>query len=161
MEHLENDLEVLKELHRVLSYHGVIVVTTPNKNFPFFWDPVNKILEIFFNKHIQKGFWAGIWTNHLRLYYPSEAEKILEEAGFEIINRESLTRLCLPFNKNLLYGGKLPRNISESFLNNIKKNKKPLIIILMLYIVNLIDKMNSNFTWKNIGVNVFIKAKKV
>lgn len=57
LEHLKNDKKALVELHRVLKPKGKLIVTVPNYNFPFLWDPLNWVLMHFFNKHINKNIW--------------------------------------------------------------------------------------------------------
>ncbi len=70
LEHLLDDGRALLELRRVLKKNGILIITVPNKNFPFFWDPLNWILMHFFKTHINKNIWwlAGICADHERLY---------------------------------------------------------------------------------------------
>ena len=82
LEHVAEDSKALQEIKRVLRKNGLLVITVPNHNYPFLWDPVNKILEFLCKKHIRKGFWAGIWRQHLRLYNFSEITNLLEKTGF-------------------------------------------------------------------------------
>ena len=159
-EHLPKESRVFDELLRVLKPNGYILITVPNHNYPIFWDPVNWVLEHIFNTHVSKGFWAGIWTNHIRLYYPDELINKLTGSGFVINKQRSLTLLCLPFNKNLLYGGKLPPSVSKKFIQQIQSTQKPFWIQVLLFFVNVNDKLNQIFQTKDIGVSLFVKAYK-
>src|SRR4030042_6405078 len=166
LEHLPDDLKGLREAKRVLKRGGKLVVSVPNHNYPFLWDPVNWIIENFFGTHIKKGFWAGIWNQHLRLYKPKEIKIIIEKAGFEIKNIESLTFWCLPFNHNLiylaarqLYGNKLSKNLTQSISKyQISEVKKSLVISFAFWIINLIDKLNDIYTPKRNGVGILIES---
>jgi len=68
LEHIDRDVDGLREVYRVLKPGGVMAITVPNANYPFWWDPINKSLETVFHTHISKGPLAGIWANHVRLY---------------------------------------------------------------------------------------------
>ncbi|MYE26370.1 MAG: class I SAM-dependent methyltransferase [Chloroflexi bacterium] len=104
IEHIDDDIRGLKEAYRVLKPGGVLVVTVPNANYPFWWDPINKTLERLLNRHIQRGPLAGIWANHVRLYTAGELRASVEEAGFEVEEERAMTRHCFPFSHNLVYG---------------------------------------------------------
>lgn len=104
LEHIDNDARGLKEAYRVLKPGGVLAVTVPNANYPFWWDPINKVMEGLFNRHIQRGPLAGIWANHVRLYTPGELRAAVEEAGFVVEEERSMTHHCFPFIHNLVYG---------------------------------------------------------
>ena len=71
-EHLPDDVKGLKEVKRLLKKAGILILTVPNHNYPFFWDPLNWTLEHFWGTHIKSGFWSGLWNQHLRLYKPDE-----------------------------------------------------------------------------------------
>ncbi len=167
-EHLPDDVKGLKEVKRVLRKRGTLVITVPNANYPFFWDPVNWVLEHFFSTHIKTGFWAGIWNQHLRLYKPEEIERVVKKAGFKVEKIESLTWWCLPFNHNLLhfaarklYGGSMSRNLAQAVSKyEIRKKRKPFIIEFAFKIVNLVDRLNDLWQLKERGVGIFIKAEK-
>jgi ubiquinone/menaquinone biosynthesis C-methylase UbiE len=159
-EHLPDDKGGLSEVYRVLKRGGRFCFTVPNKNYPFLWDPVNWVSEHFFSRHIKEGFWAGIWSNHLRLYSPSEARKLLEQAGFRIEKVESLTWWAIPFNHNLLYGGKLERLPSGLSNYLAKQMEESRFNNFALRVLNFNDKLNDLIKTRNVGVGVFIKAVK-
>ena len=104
LEHIDDDARGLKEAYRVLKPGGVLAVTVPNANYPFWWDPINKILEWLLDRHIQHGPLAGIWANHVRLYAPGELRAAVEDAGFQVEEERALTHHCFPFIHNLVYG---------------------------------------------------------
>lgn len=104
LEHVERDVEALAELRRVLKPGGVLLITVPHADYPFWWDPINKTLERLFKTHIGRGPLAGIWANHVRLYTPAQLRAAALEAGFRVEAERAFTHHCFPFVHNLLYG---------------------------------------------------------
>ena len=84
LEHVADDVAVLRECLRVLQPGGVIAITVPHANYPFAWDPINKSLEKLFGTKVRRGPLAGIWANHLRLYTPAQLRARVLQAGFQI-----------------------------------------------------------------------------
>lgn len=114
LEHLETPGLALAEAYRVLSADGILIVTVPNEDYPFFWDPINFVLEQAFGKPIRHGSLAGIWANHVRLYNQHTLKAEIQAAQFEVADIFTHTSHCFPFIHNLVYGlGKplLERNI--------------------------------------------------
>ncbi len=165
LEHLEDDQKALKEIFRILKHQGILVISTPSICYPFLWDPINWILQHFFGMHIEKGFFSGIWNQHIRLYELGDLERKFKEAGFKVETGKELTYWCLPFNHyivnlvaRLLYDIKISSHIADS-LSKFKGSKKPFIFNLCFRLVNLLDVLNESFPQKH-GVNVFIKGIK-
>ena len=165
IEHVNDEKAVLREVFRVLKKGGILTLTTCNIDYPFFWDPINWILQHLFKVHIKSGFWAGIWNQHTRLYKDERIEKLIKDAGFEIEQNESLTSWCLPFNHyivnfiaKLFYSNKLPKNLASS-MNKFKNYKQPWPVKFIFNFVNLFDRLNDLFPLKG-GVSIFIKAVK-
>lgn len=165
LEHLENDQRVLEEVLRILKPGGILVVSTPSINYPFFWDPINWLLYHLFSSHIKNGFFSGIWSGHLRLYDLESLKKKFEKVGFKVEIAEELTFWCLPFNHylvnaaaRLLYDVKISPKIADK-ISKFKQARKPLIIDIAFRFVNWIDKINALLPQKS-GVNIFIKAVK-
>jgi len=165
IEHVEDERRVLSEAFRVIKPKGVFILTTCNINYPFFWDPVNFILQHFFNTHIEKGFWAGIWNQHIRLYKINDLEKLVINSKFKIETLEYLTRWCIPFNHyivnfiaRLFYQGSLPSSLSKG-MNKFKKEEGSTLIKSAFWLVNTYDHLNDIYPGHN-GVSIFIKARR-
>jgi SAM-dependent methyltransferase len=122
LEHVDDDVRALQSVARVLRPGGLIAITVPNANYPFWWDPINKTLEALFKTHIQHGLLAGIWANHVRLYTRDRLCKAVSGAGLEIADERSFTHRCFPFIHNIVYGfgktvleaGLLPADIAAA-----------------------------------------------
>jgi SAM-dependent methyltransferase len=108
LEHIDDDVAGLKEALRVLKPGGVVAITVPNANYPFWWDPINKTLETLFNTHIQHGPFAGLWANHVRLYTRDQLRTAAANAGFDVEEERNFTHYSFPFIHNLVYGFGMP-----------------------------------------------------
>jgi len=104
LEHVPDDVRSLREVARVLKPGGLIAITVPHANYPFWWDPINKTLETLFNTHIQRGLFAGLWANHVRLYTKVQLRQAIHSAGLEVVAERAFTHHSFPFIHNLVYG---------------------------------------------------------
>lgn len=165
LEHLVNEKKALLELKRVLKPKGVIILTVPNYDFPFFWDPINWVLMHFFNTHINKNRWwlAGIWAGHERLYKEEEIKKKVLDVGFRIIASEKVVHFCIPFTHFILYG--IGKNLVEKLHMNsfnrfsFNQTNKFSIVSLFFRLPQLFErKKNSK---KPSSVNILLKLKHV
>ncbi len=172
LEHVDDDVAGLKEALRVLKPGGVVAVTVPHANYPFWWDPINKSLETLFNTHIQHGPFAGIWANHVRLYTMEQLREALLGAGFLIEEERSFTHSSFPFIHNLVYGfgkpileaGLLPGDMETAanrltFDDNDGSPWNPINIGLRVF--NFFDRKNTmNEPVGRSTVNLAIKGRK-
>jgi ubiquinone/menaquinone biosynthesis C-methylase UbiE len=168
LEHLPDDLKGLKEMNRVIKKGGTLCITVPHWNYPFFWDPINYILQRSFNTHIKSGFWSGVWNFHVRLYDIDELKKVVKKAGFKIERVECLTHFGLPFNHYITNIGfrlrtspKLSQEVRDS-LSKFHPEGKITLYSTILEIINFLDKRNNKkFSEKTSTVGIFLKAKKI
>jgi SAM-dependent methyltransferase len=172
LEHVDDDVRGLKEVYRVLKPGGVVAITVPHANYPFWWDPINKTLETVFNTHIQNGPLAGIWANHVRLYTRELLRQAVVDAGFIVEEERSFTHYSFPFIHNLVYGlgkpllesGALPESMANAAdRTKFDKNDGSLLnpINLGLAVFNWFDRPNvMNEPPERSTVNLCIKGRK-
>jgi len=172
LEHIPDDEGVLKEIRRVLKRGGKAIISVPNKNYPFFWDPLNYILEHFFHTHIPSHIWwlAGIWADHERLYTEEELlGKLgrvggLGKSGFTIDKIWRSTAYCLPFSHFLLYG--IGKNLVErgwvgKDINRFDFESPPSVLTKIIrFPFMLFDKLNSITTNEKICQNIIVMLQK-
>ena len=163
LEHLSDDKKALLEVERVLKPSGFLIITVPNYNFPFLWDPLNWILMRFFNTHINKDLWwlAGIWADHERLYTTDEIINVVKK-HFKILEMRQFISWCWPFSHFLLYG--IGKNLVENLgfsqfsrFNFKKKSSSSLLAKLIALPTDFLDKKLQNIN----STNIAIVAKKI
>jgi len=153
LEHIDDDVAGLKEIYRVLKPGGVVAITVPNANYPFWWDPINKTLEALFKMHIRRGTFAGIWANHVRLYRHDQLHDAVLAAGFILEEERAFTHDCFPFIHNLVYGfgkpllesGLMPEALANAAdRTTFDKNDGSLLnpINLGIKVLNFFDRNN-------------------
>lgn len=173
LEHLDKDLEALKEIYRVLKPGGIVGLTVPNENYPFLWDPLNWTREHLGLSHFnpKNTILGGVWSlDHKRLYSVGTIRKLSEEVGFQVLSAEALTHYCFPFNYHILRLGKLlysglpvpetVRQAMEKFewkKENQNKNKLGLVKAIFS-IFKWIDSENDRHSGLN-GSSVSISLK--
>jgi hypothetical protein len=137
-----------------------MLISVPNQNFPFLWDPLNWVLMKFFNTHIHKDIWwlAGIWADHERLYTRKTLKDTVMKAKLHIEKVDMVTSSCWPFSHFLLYG--IGKNIVERLganqFDRFNFKPKPLSR-LIAWIMRLPTEIRKD---KNISVNIFMKLTK-
>lgn len=172
LEHIDDDVRGLREVWRVLKPGGVVAITVPHANYPFWWDPINKTLEATIRRPIRKGPLAGIWANHVRLYTMEQLRGAALQAGFIVEEERSFTHYSFPFIHNIVYGlgkpllesGALPDTMAKAAdRTTFDENRGSLLnpINLGLAIFNFFDRPNTmNEPPGRSTVNLALKARK-
>lgn len=166
LEHLTHDGRGLREAYRVLKPTGAIIVSVPHANYPFFWDPINWVMERTLGSHVQKGFWAGIWNQHRRLYTSERLISKLKKSRFREIETSIFTSYCLPFNHYLLNlfarflvgrrGSRVERYISK--FN--PRSQNGMLSLNPFWLIFQLDRLNNTDAKSKVGVSLVVAAKK-
>ena len=173
LEHLTDDSAGLRQIYRILKPGGILSISVPHTNYPFWWDPINRIWTGLGGRPFRSGPIVGIWSNHVRLYLPDQLVKVVKESGFQIEILEETTHFSFPFIHFLVYGiGKplLERNLlpgglvksADRFKGEQSSDSLLNPVHLGLAVFRTIDQLNerSAVAKKNSFVNVLIKARK-
>jgi len=174
LEHIPDEAAAVAELWRILRPRGGCVLSVPNENYPFWWDPVNKVLEKTLHRHFPSHIWwlAGMWADHVRLYSPASIRGALTAGGFIVEEVSTFTHYCLPFHQLLVYGigknllqrGLLPASIARSAdrfrsRENDRSALNPMNMVLRL--LRWVDRRNDGLTDPSLSYHgIAVRARK-
>lgn len=173
LEHLAEDRQALREVWRTLKPGGILALSVPHANYPFFWDPINRIIEALGMRPIRNaGPITGLWSNHWRLYRPSDLHDVITSAGFQIEAMEEQTHYAFPLIHFIVYSiGKplieknlLPdklRNSADRFRGERNSGSMFNPINLGVALFRLADQRNEHLHGdERTFVSIVVKARK-
>jgi glycosyltransferase involved in cell wall biosynthesis/ubiquinone/menaquinone biosynthesis C-methylase UbiE len=173
LEHLADDRGALREVFRVLKPGGILALSVPHANYPFWWDPINKTIEALGGRPIQSpGPITGLWSNHWRLYRPETLRDVVSGAGFSVEALEEQTHYAFPFIHFIVYSiGKplieknlLPRRFrdgADRFRGEHNSNSLLNPINLGVRLFRLVDARNDHLRGdEKTFVSIVLKARK-
>jgi ubiquinone/menaquinone biosynthesis C-methylase UbiE len=150
LEHIPNDKKALEEMYRVLKTGGTAIITVPNHDYPFGWDPANWFLEKSLKIHLPANVWwlSGIWAGHVRLYFDKEMTVKITKAGFKIVQKWKSTHYCWPWSHFWFYG--IGKNLVEKgWLKEFNRfetaEKKSRFKEIILRIIKIADAKNKDY----------------
>lgn len=94
IEHVGKPAQMIREMYRVMKPGGVAIMTFPSREFPFTYDPVNRLWQLFRGDGsreyaISQGAYA---FGHDYLIGSDDFKKWCREAGFEVVEFNGLSR---------------------------------------------------------------------
>ncbi len=174
LEHLRDEATALAEVWRVLKPGGKLAVTVPSRDYPWWYDPINRLSMAIRRRPIRRGPFAGIWANHERLYTAEALRQVLRSAGYALGPVEQLTHYCFPGTQTIVYTiGKgliernlLPKAVSRSvhrFDGEANRNSPMNPFNWALALFHRIDRLNEDaerLARKRTFVNLAVLATK-
>ncbi|MDZ4704230.1 MAG: methyltransferase domain-containing protein [Saprospiraceae bacterium] len=88
IEHVGHPERMVSEVRRVLKPGGLALITFPSLDFPFTYDPINRILSWFSNEKISQGAYA---FGHEYLISPAKFREWAAAYGLEIVEETNLS----------------------------------------------------------------------
>lgn len=88
IEHVGDPERMVSEVRRVLKPGGLALITFPSLDFPFTYDPINRILSWFSKKKISQGAYA---FGHEYLISPAKFREWAAAYGLEIVQETNLS----------------------------------------------------------------------
>lgn len=161
IEHVKNGENIILEIYRILKNEGVLIIAVPHEKYPYTYDPINFILECFFNRHINVGIWG---FGHLRLYNTKLLGDMLEKAGFEIVKTEYLNHYLAGLFENYL--STIFAKIIKAYNHSVRKNRRARFFeykvpVFLKEIVKSILKIDKKiFNTSKTSVGILMKVKK-
>ncbi|MBW3015173.1 class I SAM-dependent methyltransferase [Candidatus Woesearchaeota archaeon] len=158
VEHTSNDIKSVSEIFRILKRKGILVLSVPSINYPFLFDPINKILNIF-NIHIPIGIWA--W-GHRRLYSKKEILKLLKSNGFKILKVKTSSHSLIGTLENYIpyIFSHLLSPLFTQMEKKVHKDKFHKKNKLLFRIIKLIQEIDEKYFSLGSEINLCIVAQK-
>ena len=149
LEHLDDDDACISEMRYVVKTTGKLLLSVPMLNYPFVYDPINKIRTWLKIKPLPIGLWA--WE-HKRLY---EEKQILAKINlkFEVIEKRKISSFLVALFENY---------IPYLFSYKIKLNGGSKIPNFLKDTANIVCKADEKLFIEELGyINLAFKARPI
>jgi glycosyltransferase involved in cell wall biosynthesis/SAM-dependent methyltransferase len=146
LERVADDRATLRELQRVLRPGGVIAIAVPHRQFPLWWDPINRLWTLAGGEPLRSASFGSVWAGRRRLYRPHELMRRVAAANLSIEAVEETTHYALPITPYLVQAiGQ--RRLAQTVLRGLTQ---------------VIDRLNDrpSVASKTSFVNVLLKARR-
>ncbi|MEZ5038291.1 MAG: methyltransferase domain-containing protein [Saprospiraceae bacterium] len=88
IEHVGEPQQMMAEISRVLKPGGLVLMTFPSLEFPFTYDPINRILSWFSDRHLSQGAFA---FGHEYLISPPQFREWVKNEKLELLRERNLS----------------------------------------------------------------------
>ncbi len=164
IEHVGKPYKMMKEIKRVLRPGGLLLMTYPSLDFPFTYDPINRILSFFGNKHISQGAFA---FGHDYLISPKEFRRKVKEMGFEILEENNssgyliglLEMYWTGWIQKLFKANSANLNEKEANKITIRPDQKAPGLVIITDLIIWIDKFLFSKLPNSVGKAVVLRKK--
>ncbi|HMQ49028.1 MAG TPA: class I SAM-dependent methyltransferase [Saprospiraceae bacterium] len=118
IEHVGQPEQMVKEVSRVLKPGGLAMITFPSLDFPFTYDPINRILSFFSKKRIPQGAYA---FGHEYLVSRKDFRQWAATYGLEVVFERNLSGYLVGLLE--MYWTGIIQRIFKANATNISKQK--------------------------------------
>ncbi len=175
IEHVGQPAQMIREMWRVMKPGGIAIMTFPSREFPFTYDPINRIWQLTRSEGsreyaISQGAYA---FGHEYLIGSEDFKKWASEAGFEIVEFQGLSRSLVGllemywtgiaqsiFKKNARNVSGTPSHLGEGRGGVVRpaSTKEPALVFLTDLILWK-DKILFAWTERSVGKGVVLRKK--
>lgn len=164
IEHVGRPERMIEEIRRVLRPGGLALITFPSLDFPFTYDPVNRLLSYFTNKKIAQGAYA---FGHEYLVSKDDFRAWAEKNNFEVLQERNLSGYLVGLLE--MYWTGIAQRIFKANATNLSAGKEkkvalrpstkgPFLTILTDGIIKADDALFRNAS-RSVGKGFIIQKK--
>ena len=168
IEHVGQPERMVQEIYRVLRPGGVAIMTFPSREFPFTYDPVNRLWQWLGNPQRKENLIAqGAYAfGHDYLIGSDDFKSWATKAGFEIVEFRGLSRHLVGLLE--VYWTGLAQSIFKKNARNVTADtgsaltvrpastKEPMLVFITDFVL-LLDRLLFGWTNRSIGKGIVLK----
>ncbi|MFK7936972.1 MAG: class I SAM-dependent methyltransferase [Saprospiraceae bacterium] len=119
LEHVGQPAQMITEIGRVLRTGGLVFITFPYFNYPFTYDPINKIAGFFQPKRlIAQGAYA---FGHEYLIKKTDFQKWVNDSGLEILSEQPLSSYLVALSE--MYWTGIIQSLFKANASNVSEER--------------------------------------